>query len=65
MHFLKSFSRQKSTQDGNMRFTKGNELKITQDEVMLFFMFKIVFHYKNYSSVFFFFQEEQELKISS
>ena len=37
---FKSFSRVKSTQDEKMRFIKGKELKVTQIELLLFFIFK-------------------------
>ena len=37
MHFLKSFNREKSTQDEKVHFIKGNELKLTQVELSSFF----------------------------
>ena len=40
MHFLKLFSREKSTQDKKVRLIKGNELKSTQVELLSFFLFK-------------------------
>ena len=43
---LKSYSREKSTQDENVRFIKGEELKLTQDELLSFFLFKCM-HHKN------------------
>ena len=42
MHFFKWFSRQKSTEDEKVRFIKGNELKVTQVELLSFFIFKSV-----------------------
>ena len=38
MHFLKTFSREKSTQDEKLRFSKENELKVTQVELLSFFI---------------------------
>ena len=43
MHLFKSLSREKSTQDEKMRFIKGNESKLTQIEIISFFIFKSVF----------------------
>ena len=40
MHFLKSFNREKSTQEEKVRFMKGNELKLNQVELLSFFNFK-------------------------
>ena len=42
VNFLKSLSREKSTQDVKMCFINGNELKLTQVELILFFIFKSV-----------------------
>ena len=42
LHFLYSFSREKLTQDEKVYFTKGNELKITQVELLSFFIFKSI-----------------------
>ena len=42
MNFFKSFSREKSTQDEIVYFIKENELKVTQVELLLFFIFKSV-----------------------
>ena len=42
-HHFKSFSRVKSTQDEKVRLIKGNELKLTQDELLSFFFFKRVY----------------------
>ena len=39
VHYFKSFIREKSTQDKNVRFIKGNELKLTQVELLSFFFF--------------------------
>ena len=40
--FFKLLSREKSIQDEKVRFIKGNELKLTQVELFLFFFFKRV-----------------------
>ena len=40
MHYFKSLSRVKSTQDVKMSFNQGNELKLTQVELLSFFYFK-------------------------
>ena len=45
MHFLKSLSREKSTQDEKMRFIQRNVLKLTQVELLSFFSFKSVLFY--------------------
>ena len=37
MHHFKSFSRIKSTQDEKVHSIKGNELKLTQFELLSFF----------------------------
>ena len=37
VHHFKSFSRIQSTQDEKARFIKGNELKLTQLELLSFF----------------------------
>ena len=42
MHYLKSFSRVKSTLVIKIRFNKGNELKLIQVELVSFFIFKNV-----------------------
>ena len=42
MHFIKSRSREKLTQDEKVYFFKGNELKITHVELLPFFIFKCV-----------------------
>ena len=36
MHHFKSFRRVKSTQDEKVHFIKGNELKLTQIQLILF-----------------------------
>ena len=42
MHYFKSFSRVKSTQDEKVRFILENELKLTQAELLSFFYFKSI-----------------------
>ena len=42
MHHFKYFSRVKSTQDKKVRFIRGNELKLTQVDLLSFFIFKNV-----------------------
>ena len=42
VHYFKLFSRVKSTQNEKVRFTKGNELKVTQIELYPFFIFNRV-----------------------
>ena len=42
MHYFKLFIRVKSTQDEKMRFFLGNQLKLTQVELLSFFYFKSV-----------------------
>ena len=36
VHYFKSFSRVKTTQDEKVRFIKGDEVKLTQDELLSF-----------------------------
>ena len=40
LQFLKLFSRKKSDQDEKVLFIKGNELTVTQVELISFFFFK-------------------------
>ena len=40
--FFNSLSREKSTQDEKVHFIKGNKLKLTQVELLSFFIFKSV-----------------------
>ena len=42
MHFSKMLSQEKSSQDEKVSFIKGNELKLTQFELLSFFIFKNV-----------------------
>ena len=42
VHFKKLFSRVKSTSEEKMEFIKGNELKLTQTELLSSFIFKSV-----------------------
>ena len=42
VHYSKSFSRVKSSQEEKVRFILGNELKLTQIELFSFFYFKRV-----------------------
>ena len=41
MHYFKPFRRVKSTEDVKLRFTKGNELKLTQVELLSFFSLRV------------------------
>ena len=52
MHYFKSFSRVKSTQDEKARFIKGNELKLTQVELLSFLFFKRMRKYERMSALF-------------
>ena len=48
VYFLKSFSREKSTQDEKVCLIKGNELKVTQVELLSSFIFKsVTIYYHN------------------
>ena len=40
MHFLNLLSQEKSTLDEKVHFKKGKELKLTQVELLSFFIFK-------------------------
>ena len=51
MHHFKSFSRVKSTQDQKVHFIKGNELKLTRVELLLFFLFLRMYDVENYCKV--------------
>ena len=42
MHYFKTLIREKSTQDEKVCFNKGNELNVTQAELLSFFTFKSV-----------------------
>ena len=41
MHYFKSLSREKLTQDDKLRFMKWNELKLTQFELLSTFYFLV------------------------
>ena len=43
IHHFKSFSQVMSTRDEKVRFIKGNEIKLTQVDLLLFFFLRVHF----------------------